>query len=97
MSGTSFPSGISTWRYRLLRRCSDVPGPSGRVAQGCVARSAGAWSQSAAGDAATPAAQRIVFARKVPAVDFDTVSRAFGDRPSKCDVHAEVRQDLARA
>jgi len=34
--------------------------------------------------------------RKVPAVDFDTVSRAFGDRPSKCDVHAEVRQGLAR-
>jgi hypothetical protein len=34
--------------------------------------------------------------RKVPVVDFDTVSRAFGDRPSKCDVHAEVRQGLAR-
>ena len=69
-------------RCRRSRRSPDGRARSGRAAT-CSrpARSAGAPSHSAAGEAGTPAAQMIVRAASRSSAEDDALGRAVGDRP----------------
>ena len=73
---------------------------TGTVRSGCTcrrpARSAGAPSHSAAGEARTPAAQIRVFASSLLAAVHDALGGAFGDRLAQHDLDADTFQRALR-